>query len=569
MEVRDMKGASAAALAIAIVCAGCTKSAPSAGATAPESSASAGPPANVSEWARGAKLFDGLGTFHRPITTSSKDAQQYFDQGMRLLWAFNHDEAARSFAKASALDPSCAMCDWGVALTVGPNYNLPVMAEPRARVAWEALGLAKQHQSAGTPVEKALIAALEQRYRGPKPLDPSHSGPQLAAYAKAMRDVAKRFPDDLDVQVLFAEALMNANPWKLWTVDGKPSPGTPEIEATLEAVLAKNPAHPGANHYYVHTMEASPHPEKALASAERLHDMMPAAGHLQHMPAHIMQRVGRYEEASQANRAGIKADVAYMGATPPLDYYGMYLAHNYQFLAYSASMEGRRAEAMDAVKKLREAFPVDMLLTLPGTDWYVSEIYSATIRFGLWDDMLAEPAPDVRLKALTAGYDYGRALAFAAKGQLDDANAALGALDRLAAATPADAAAGLNSATDLFAVASLVAPGEIALASGHGDEGVARLRAAAAKEDQLAYDEPADWFVPVRHQLGAALMRMGKANEAEAVYRQDLVRHPRNGWALFGLAQALRAQEKDASAVDREFAEAWKHADVTLTASVF
>jgi tetratricopeptide (TPR) repeat protein len=529
----------------------------------------AGPPATVADWARGAKLFPGLGAFHRAITSSSIDAQQYFDQGMRLLWAFNHDEATRSFAKALALDPFCALCAWGVALTVGPNYNLPVMAEARAKVAWEALGLARQHAPAGTPVEQALIAALGKRYSGPQPLDPSNSAPLLSGYADAMRDVAKRFPADLDVQVLFAEALMNTNPWKLWSADGKPGPNTLEIEATLERVLAVDPTHPGANHYYVHTMEASPHPEKALASAQRLNGMMPAAGHLQHMPAHIMQRVGDYEGAAQANRAGIAADTAYINNTRPPDYYGMYLAHNYQFLAYSAAMEGRRDETMKAVAAMHDLLPADMLVTMPGTDWYLSEAYSAMIRFGLWDTILNQTAPDPRLKALTGGYQYARALAFAADGRIDDARTALTSLENLAANTPPDAMAGLNSARAVLGVASLVAEGEIALASGHGEDAVARLRAAVAREDQLAYDEPADWFLPVRHQLGAALMRMGHPEEAEAVYREDLVRHPHNGWALFGLGQALRAQHKDASAVDREFTEAWKHADVKLNASIF
>lgn len=551
-------------------CGSRSSSAPATGtAPAPGAHDHDGPPASVAEWAHGATLFEHLGTFHRTITTSSADAQKYFDQGMRLLWAFNHDESTRSFAEAAVLDPACAICYWGVALTVGPNYNLPIMAEPRAKVAWEALQLAQQHASSASPVEQALIAALGKRYQGPTPLDPSNEGPVLAAYANAMRDVAKTYADDLDVQVLFAEALMNTNPWKLWAVDGAPGPGTLEIETTLERVLAKDPMHPGANHYYIHTMEASPHPERALASAERVHGMMPDAGHLQHMPAHIMQRVGRYADASQANRDGVVADEAYLAVTPPIDYYPMYVAHNYQFLAYSASMQGRKAEAMAAAVKMRDLMPVEMLLMMPGGDWYISEAYSTMIRFGAWDAMLAEPAPDARLTALTAAYDYSRAVALAARGRVDEARAALAGLEKIAAATPADAGAGLNSAKDLFAVAILVAQGEIAHASGQMDDAIARLTEAVAKEDLLAYDEPADWFVPVRHQLGAVLLAAGKARDAEAVYRTDLVRHPHNGWALFGLSQALKAQHKDAAAVDREFAEAWKLADVTLTASVF
>ena len=559
----------------AVGCARPDAPAPAASAThaahSPAAAAPAGPPQSVAEWAHGAMILDDLGDFHRPITTRSADAQRYFDQGMRLLWAFNHDESTRSFAKAAEIDPACAICYWGVALTVGPNYNLPTMEAPRAKVAWEALQLAQQHAAQASPVERALIAALGKRYRGAQPLDPSNAGPVLRAHADAMRDVARVFPSDLDVQVLFAEAMMDTNAWKLWTVGGLPAPGTSEIEATLEGVLAKDPTHPGANHYYIHAMEASPTPERALAAAERLRGMMPGAGHLQHMPAHIMQRVGRYEEAAQANRDGVAADLAYASKTPPLDYYGMYLAHNYQFLAYAAAMEGRKAEALDAARKMRDVLPVEMLLMMPGMDWSVTEVYSTMIRFGLWDEILAEPAPDARLKALTAGYAYARSVAFAAKGRPADARAALSQLEKLAADAPADAAAGLNTAKDVFAVAILIARAQIARAEGHAGEAVSRLREAVQKEDALAYDEPADWFVPVRHQLGAVLLTMGQASAAERVYREDVSRHPHNGWALFGLAQALTAQEKtiDAASVRQQFKDAWKHADVTLTSSIF
>jgi hypothetical protein len=243
-------------------------------------------PATLQEWAHGAMPFDGLGSFHRSITTSSKEAQQYFDQGMRFLWAFNHDESTRSFAHAALLDPECAMCYWGVALTVGPNYNLPFMAQSRAKVAWEAQRSAQDKASGATPVERALIDALSKRYPSADALDSTNSAPVLSAYAKAMGTVAKRFPDDLDVQTLYAESLMNINAWKLWSADHKPAAGTLEITRTLEAVLRREPNHPGANHYYVHAMEASGHPEKALVSAQRLAGMMPAAGHMDHMPAH-------------------------------------------------------------------------------------------------------------------------------------------------------------------------------------------------------------------------------------------------------------------------------------------
>jgi tetratricopeptide (TPR) repeat protein len=327
-------------------------------------------PRTLFEWARGAILFDGLGGFHRRATTSSAEAQKFFDQGMRFLWAFNHDESTRSFAKAAELDSNCGICYWGVALTVGPNYNLPMMAGPRAKVAWEALGEAEKSSLQASPAEQGLIAALSKRYAGPHALDPSNEMPVLTAYASAMKAVAQKFPDDLDVQTLYAEAMMNLNAWKLWTLDGKPAPGTREILDVLEFVLKRDPGHPGANHYYIHAVEASPDPGRAVSAAERLRGMMPGSGHLEHMPAHIMERVGRYEEASEANRRGIGADLGYLSKTKPLDYYNLvYTAHNYQFLAFSAAMEGRREEALEAARSARRFVTDDLIATMPGMDW--------------------------------------------------------------------------------------------------------------------------------------------------------------------------------------------------------
>lgn len=528
-------------------------------------------PATVADWAKGAKLFDGLGDFHRQITTNSREAQQYFDQGMRFLWAFNHDESTRSFARAAELDPQCALCYWGVALTVGPNYNLPFMAEPRAKVAAQALALAQKNSAHTAPVEKALIDALVSRYLNAKPLDPASAGPVLAAYADAMSNVAKQFPEDLDVQTLYAESMMNRNAWKLWGADGKPAPGTLEIQKTLEYVLARNPRHPGANHYYMHTMEASPHPEKAVAAAEAVRGMMPAAGHLEHMPAHIMQRVGRYEEAAEANRKGAAADETYFTQTRPLDYYAMYTAHNYQFLAYSAAMEGRKAETLDAVRNSRRMISDEMLLAMPGFDWMLAEEYAALVRFGLWDEMLAKPAPNPKLNALTGGYLYGRGMAFAAQGRIDDAQKTVHELQALAAKLPADAPAGFNTGQDIFALSAVVVQARIATAEGRTNDAIALLRDAVNREDKLAYDEPKDWFFPVRHLLGAQLLAAGQPKPAEAVYREDLKRNPANGWALYGLVAALEAQKKsvEAAKIARDFAVAWKRADIALKASAF
>jgi tetratricopeptide (TPR) repeat protein len=527
------------------------------------------PRASVADWASGARLFDGLGGFHRRITTSSTEAQRYFDQGMRFVWAFNHDEATRSFARAAEIDPKCASCFWGVALTLGPNYNMPLMAEARARAGWEALGKAQANAAAATPVERALIAALAKRFDGPKPLDPSNSAPLLAAYVKAMEGVARRFPTDLDVQTLLAEGLMNTNPWKLWSADGKPGPGTPAILAALEKVLAANPKHPGANHYWIHAVEASPRPERAIAAAETLVGMMPAAGHLEHMPAHIMQRVGRYEEAAEANRKGAAADVAYLKLTAAPDYYPMYLIHNYQFLAYAAAMEGRRAETLDALRKARAAAPDAMLLGMPGLDWGIGYLYDAMVRFGRWDELLAEPRPDPKLAGLTIAWLQARATALAAKGRTAEAEALLPELDRAIAATPAEATQGMNPAKPLYEIGALKAKARIALA--HGELGAARmaLREAVRKEDKLSYNEPSDEFFPVRHLLGAALLDAGRPAEAEAVYREDLRRNPNNGWALLGLAKALEGQWKKADAERARFKEAWRHADTELTGSAF
>ena len=530
-----------------------------------------GPPQTLQQWAHGAQRFSGMGTFHRKVTTRSKAAQTYFDQGMRFIWAFNHDEATRSFAKAAELDPRCAACFWGLALTLGPNYNMPMMAQARAKTGWAALQKARSLSAHATPVERDLIEALQHRFDQDHPLDPGSGPPRMAAYADAMQRAAARHPDDLDVQTLTAEALMNRNPWKLWKPDGSPAPGTAEIVALLERVLAKNPNHPGANHYYIHTVEASPHPERALAAAGRVAAMMPAAGHLDHMPAHIMQRVGRYEDAAEANRRGAAADAAYYARTSAPDYYPMYTAHNFQFLAFSAAMEGRKAETLDAVRRSRESAPDDLLVSMGGTDWYVGFMYAAMIRFGLWDDILAAPAPNPKLPGLYVPWREARAIALAAKGHPDQAETEVAALDAAAAATPGDYTCGLNAAQDCYRVSSLRARARIALARGQTDRGLELLRQTVSAEDQLAYDEPSDAFFPTRHMLGAALASAGRATDAEAVFREDLKRNPENGWALWGLKGALEAQGKSAEAgeVARRFDAAWKHADVKLTAAAW
>jgi tetratricopeptide (TPR) repeat protein len=525
----------------------------------------------VSDWANGALVYDGLGDTHRAITTSSPQAQKYFDQGLRFMWAFNHDEATRSFAKAAAIDPHCASCYWGVSLSVGPNYNLPFMVNERAKVAVEALRKAAENARRATPVEQALISALAQRYPSSQPLDPSTMRPVLVAYAAAMKTVAQQYPQDLDVQTLYAESLMNINAWKLWDAQGKPGPDTAQIVATLESVIARDPHHPGANHYYVHAIEASPHPEKAAESAERLKSAMPGAGHLVHMPSHIFQRLGRYEDAAEANRKAAAADAVYSSRAEPPDYYPMYTVHNYQFLAYSAAMEGRKAETLAATDRSRELISDEMLLSMPGGDWYVAELYAARARFGLWDDLLAMPAPNPKLPGLTAGYLYGRGVALAARGRAGEARKSLGELQKLAATIPADTPAGQNTLKSVLDIAIPIVQAHIAAAEQRPQDAITSLQQAAEAEDRIGYDEPKNWFFPARHLLGAHLLKAGKAQAAETVYREDLRQNPANGWALFGLSAALKNQGKtaEAAAVAQQFATAWKHADVKLVGSAF
>jgi tetratricopeptide (TPR) repeat protein len=517
-------------------------------------------PDTVAGWAAGAQLFPGLGSFHRHVTTSVPLAQDYFDQGMRLLWAFNHDEAARSFAYAATLDPACASCFWGLALALGPNYNHHSMDAVRAQVAAAALAKARAGAAGATGVEQALIASLAARLPG-TPLGTENVAGVLRAYADAMRAVAQRYGDDADVQTLYAESLITIDPWHGWSADGKPGEHTLEAEQVLESVLRRDPRQPGANHYYIHVMEDSPHPQAALACAERLRSMMPGAGHIEHMPAHIFQRVGRYEDAAAANRSGIAADLAYLRRTTPPDYYPMYLRHNYEFLAYAASMEGRKAETLAAVQGYRGVM-ADMHA---GGD--EPRQYETLVRFGLWDELIAQLPPAGQPSASNWGYLFGRGVALAARGRLEEARVALTQLQALDAAAPA----GNEGPRGALPVAVPIVAARIAATEYRADEAVRLLSAAVAAEDQLPYQEPAPWFFPARHLLGAQLLASGRAAEAERVYREDLRRNPGNGWALFGLTKALRAQGKAAAAAkaDRAFQDAWRLADVRLVASAF
>jgi tetratricopeptide (TPR) repeat protein len=519
--------------------------------------------------AQGAVLLGDLGTVHRGVTTSSPEAQAFFDQGLALTYGFNHDEAARSFARAAELDPSCALCFWGVTYTLGPNYNIPMLPE-RAQAAWQALVAAQRAAAKVTPVEQALIEALSKRHDGPSYVAPPAMQPFNVAYAEAMDAVAERFPDDLDVQVLSAEARMNVNPWKLWSAAGEPAEGTLAIVQRLESVLARAPTHAGANHYYIHAIEASKTPEKGVAAADRLPALVPGAGHLVHMPAHIYQRVGRYADASRANQRAVVADAAYLARMKPPGYYPMYTAHNHGFLAYSSAMQGNAAEAIAAARKSASTMPRELVCGMPGMDFFVAEPLLVLVRFGKWDELLREPAPEPKYQVLVALHHHARGMALAATGKLDEARAEASAIRAIASAIPDDMLAGLNAGRTVLDLAATVVEARIAEVA-RAPEAVSRWRAAVALEDQLAYNEPADWFYPTRHYLGAALLDLDRAAEAEAVYREDLTKNPHNGWALFGLERALGAQKKskERKKVESEWVAAWKDADIKLTRSAF
>jgi tetratricopeptide (TPR) repeat protein len=440
------------------------------------------------------------------------------------------------------------------------------MDAAKAAVGWQALQLGEANAAHASAAEQALIAALAERYAGAAPLAADNIERVLAAYAQAMCAVAARYPDDDDIQTLCAQAEMDLHPWKLWSAEGQAAPGTLDAEARLETVLRRDPAHPGANHFYVHVMEASPHPERALAAAERLRGMMPGAGHLEHMPAHIMQRVGRYEDAALANRQGIAADQAYLASSTPPGDYPMYLGHNYAFLAYAAAMEGRKAESLAAVQGLLQTDTVPQMLQMGSSGWNLSAEYTVLVRFGLWDELLALGAPDPRARGMTAGYLFARGVALAARGRSDDARATLTQLHNLGAAADHD-----QFLQQMLGVALLVLEARIDATDGRSDAAVELLRQAVTREDALSYAEPADWFFPVRHLLGAQLLIANHPAQAERVYREDLRRNPANGWALYGLAQSLRAQRRtvEARRVEQQFQRAWRYADVRLPASAF
>jgi len=544
--------------ALMLACTACAGQPPD-GAHAPHAAADARPPV----------LYDNLGSYSYRITTAAPGTQRWFDQGLRLVYAFNHHEAQRAFREAARLDPRCAMCFWGIAITEGSNYNAPTDAEREAR----ALAAVKQAAAlaAGTrPEERALIDAIARRHSA----DPGASRAMLdAAYAEALRDAARRFPDDLEIATFFADAMMNIRPWNLWMPDGTPQPGTEEIVSTLERVLAREPKHPGALHLYIHAVEASTRPGRAEAAADRLATLMPGAGHIVHMPSHIYWRLGRYADAVAVNTAAVQADLAYFGtASPSPIYMGLYHPHNIDFIWHSASMQGRSAETIRAAREFASKATPEMIAAMPDMELAPTAPLTALIRFGRWDEALAFPAPPREWPYTRGIWHYARGIAYNAKGDAAQARRELGDLEAILAAVPAErTVAFFFRARNLLQLAANVLAGEIAARGGDVASAERLLRAAVAEQDSHWFTEPPPWYFPVRHALGAVLLQGKHAAAAEQVYREDLKQNPDNGWALLGLAQSLRAQGKSAEAAQTEarFGVAWAQADVTITASRF
>ncbi len=515
-----------------------------------------------------APRLQNLGNHKFPVTTSSARAQLFINQGMMLTYGFNHAEAARSFREAARLDPTCAMAYWGIALVLGPNINLamPPEAEPQAyAMIQKAIALKKT----ASEKEQAYIDALAKRYSG----EAKPNRTELdRAYAEAMRQLHERYPDDLDTATLYAEALMDLRPWNYWTRDMQPYPETAEIHRVLESVLARNPNHPGAIHYYIHSVEFG-RPKLAEAGAERLRSLAPGAGHLVHMPSHIFRRIGRYSDASESNEDAIAADEDYITQCRAQGIYPLaYYPHNIHFLWDSASMQGRSHTAIEAARKSASSIPEGSWREVPLLHQFLVAPLFAYTRFGKWDVILSDPRPPEDSPFWTGVWHYARGLAFTAGGKLDEAARELDSLRGIAAQKSLNGyrvTFSRNGAKAILEIATEVLAGEIAAKRGDYDNAIARLHRAILLEDNLIYNEPPDWHVPVRQSLGAVLLEAGRADEAEAIYWQDLSRNPKNGWSLFGLMQSLRAQGKaeQAAEIEERFRKAWNQADVSLTAS--
>jgi len=512
-----------------------------------------------------AALMSGVGNVHHPVSASNPEAQKFFDQGLCLIYDFNHDEAARSFQRAAELDPKLAIAYWGIAEAVGPNYNDPA-SEERFKQAHEAIQKAVDLSANASPSEQAYIQAMAKRF----PADPKADLKKAAEdYHDAMRELVKKYPDDLDAATLFAESGMNLHPWGLWHVDGTPEAGTEEIVVTLESVIRRDPNHLGAIHYYIHATEASTNPERALAYANKLAALAPNAGHIVHMPSHVYIRTGDYEAAVKTNEEAAAVDRAYIQATGVQGIYPMmYYSHNLHFIAMCASMNGNYAEARknadllvaNVAPHVKDMPPLEGFMTIP---------MAVNIRFHKWNEILAMPQPDPAMKITTGFWHFSRGMAFAGTGKLSDAEAEYKIVSEAEQNTPPDvvfAAPINNKAKDIMKISEDVLGAKIDMARKDYAQAISLLTAAVAIQDTLKYGEPPDWFFPVRESLGAALLINGDAAGAEKVFRADLDRNPRNPRSLFGLQQALKAQNRnyDAGFVEAEFHDSWTGGEVKI-----
>ncbi|MBD2524120.1 lipopolysaccharide assembly protein LapB [Nostoc sp. FACHB-133] len=501
-------------------------------------------------------LISGLGAIHHPVSTTNAQAQEFFDQGLNLIYAFNHDEAVRSFQHAAKLDPHLAIAYWGIALALGPNINLEIDPN-RELAAYQAVQQALALSTKASNQERDYIAALAKRYSQ----DPGADLYQLAVdYAKAMATLVELYPDDLDAATLYAESLMDLHPWQHWTKDGKPQPDTEKIVAILESVLKRNPNHTGANHYYIHAVEASPSPERALVSAKRLGTLAPAAGHLVHMPSHIYFRVGDYEGAMQANEQAIAQDDIYIKkyqvqGTYPMMYYN----HNVHFLMVASSMAGKYEDALQAADKL-VANATAINPYLPMLEGFLGSKMLIQTRFSDWDAILKTPAPDVKLPTTTALWHFARGMAMAATGKLEEAASESRALLTAKQEISTEATIGFSPASRILDIASKVLDAKIATKNNDYEYAIQLLEKATVAEDALDYVEPPDWYFPTRESLGAVLLAKGDYKEAEKVFRTDLEKYPHNGRSLFGLQATLQALGKEdaAQVVKADLQTAWK-----------
>jgi tetratricopeptide (TPR) repeat protein len=520
-----------------------------------------------------APLFDGMGDFHHPITTSNSLAQRFFDQGMVLAFGFNHAESIRSFKAAQVLDPECAMCFWGEALATGPNINVTskgkaiMMAQDRLS-AFAAIQAAISLKGKASEAERDYIDALSTRYNG----DPNTDRlPLDLAYAEAMRSLSQKYPDDDDAAAIFAEALMNTMPWNYWSDDGSPKSDTVAVIQSLENIIERNPNHPLALHLYIHAVEASSDPGRAESAADALADLVPGSGHLVHMPSHIYWRIGRYHDASEANVRAAKVDEDYIAQCNAQGFYpALYYPHNIHFLWAASSMEGRSEIAIEAARKVAANIRLEQIEQFPVVEFFHTIPLLALIQFGKWQDVMAEPKPNTKLEFSNGIWRYARGVALARQGYYEAAMEEQAALEPL---LNSDKILFLDGndypASSVLKIAAHLLEGEIKMAQDDNSAAITNFKKAVAEQDNLPYTEPPFWYYPTRQSLGEALLKAREFTNAETVYREDLKLYPRNGWSMFGLIQSLQAQGKDADAAEikSKFDDVWMRADISLTGS--